>query len=133
MLKRLLLVLLMLLAIGLVACGGDEGEPAAEGEEAGTEEEEAATGDADCAQEDVICIGLVTDVGEIDDKSFNQSSWEGVLLAEEEYGAVVDFIETQDAKDYAANIGLFAGENYDIIVIGAMNAPGGSNNNNTPL
>ncbi|MBE0690176.1 MAG: BMP family ABC transporter substrate-binding protein, partial [Anaerolineae bacterium] len=31
----------------------------------------------DCASEDVLCVGLVTDVGEIDDKSFNQSAWEG--------------------------------------------------------
>ncbi|MDY6866661.1 MAG: BMP family ABC transporter substrate-binding protein [Chloroflexota bacterium] len=70
----------------------------------------------DCASEDVVCIGLVTDVGEIDDKSFNQSSWEGVKLAEEEYDAIVDYVETQDAKDYMANIELFAEDDYDIIV-----------------
>jgi basic membrane protein A len=55
-------------------------------------------------------------VGEIDDKSFNQSAWEGVEQAEAELGATVDFIETKDAKDYAANIGLFAEQGYDVIV-----------------
>jgi len=70
----------------------------------------------DCASEDVLCVGLVTDVGEIDDKSFNQSAWEGVQMAGEELGAQVEYIETQDAKDYLTNIALFADNGYDIIV-----------------
>jgi basic membrane protein A len=61
-------------------------------------------------------VGVVTDVGEIDDKSFNQSAWEGVLRAEAELGAQVDYIETVDAKDYGANIALFADAGYDVIV-----------------
>jgi basic membrane protein A len=65
---------------------------------------------------DPIKIGLVTDVGEIDDKSFNQSAWEGVQLAGEEFGAEVDYIETKDAKDYMANIELFTKNDFDIVV-----------------
>jgi basic membrane protein A len=96
--KRNLLIfsLVMLVALALGAC-----QPG---------------GEADCADEDVLCVGLVTDVGEIDDKSFNQSAWEAVQQAESDLGATVDYIETQDAADYAANIGLFADQNYDIIV-----------------
>ena len=70
----------------------------------------------DCSSPDIFCVGLVTDVGEIDDKSFNQSAWEGVQRAAAELDAQVDFIETGDAKDYAANIGLFAENQYDVIV-----------------
>jgi basic membrane protein A and related proteins len=70
----------------------------------------------DCAMDEALCVGLVTDVGEIDDKSFNQSAWEGVLQAQEEYGAVVNYVETKDAKDYMANIQLFADKGYDVIV-----------------
>jgi basic membrane protein A len=73
-------------------------------------------GEANCADEETLCVGLMTDVGEVDDKSFNQSAWEGVQRAEEELGATVEFIETQDAADYAANIALFADQGYDIIV-----------------
>ncbi len=77
---------------------------------------EAAT-EADCTAEDVWCVGLVTDVGEIDDKSFNQSAWEGAQKADKELGAAeVNYIETKDAKDYGANIDLFATQGYDIIV-----------------
>jgi basic membrane protein A len=62
------------------------------------------------------CIGLVTDVGQVDDKSFNQSAWEGVQAAGAAAGASVDYIETQAAKDYATNIGLFADSGCDIVV-----------------
>jgi basic membrane protein A len=68
----------------------------------------------DCSSDEVFCVGLVTDVGEVDDKSFNQSAWEGVQGAE---GVdKVEFIETGDAKDYGANIALFAEDGYDVIV-----------------
>lgn len=70
----------------------------------------------DCTSPEVLCVGLVTDVGKVDDKSFNQSSWEGVLRAERELGAIVQYIETTDAKDYTKNISIFADAGYDLIV-----------------
>ena len=48
------------------------------------------SGEADCSSDDVLCVGLVTDVGEVDDKSFNQSAWEGVRAEEKEMGAQMD-------------------------------------------
>ncbi|MDI6769478.1 MAG: BMP family ABC transporter substrate-binding protein [Anaerolineales bacterium] len=70
----------------------------------------------DCTKADVFCVGMVTDVGKIDDKSFNQSTWEGVKLAGTELGAHVLYIETTDSKDYAKNISTFADAGYDVIV-----------------
>lgn len=99
----LFVIFVLLLGLMLVACGGGA-EPAAEG------------GGGDCSSEDVVCIGLVTDVGEVDDKSFNQSAWEGAQEAASKLGAQVEFIETKDAKDYGANIALFADDGYDVIV-----------------
>ncbi|MDQ3809873.1 MAG: BMP family ABC transporter substrate-binding protein, partial [Chloroflexota bacterium] len=61
-------------------------------------------------------VGLVTDVGKVDDKSFNQSAWEGVQCAQRNLGAEVRFIETTDPKDYSKNIEQFAQDNYDVIV-----------------
>lgn len=92
-----LLSLLVLVSLALVGCGGGAAE-------------------SDCASDDVFCVGLVTDVGEVDDKSFNQSAWEGVQQAEKELDAIVNYVETKDTKDYAANIALFADKNYDVIV-----------------
>ena len=71
----------------------------------------------DCADEEVFCVGLVTDVGKIDDKSFNQSAWEGVQKAKEEGVAnQVQYIETVDSKDYDKNISTFGDAGYDVIV-----------------
>lgn len=72
--------------------------------------------EVDCSKAETFCVGLVTDVGKIDDKSFNQSTWEGVQRAEKELGAKVLYIETTDAKDYDKNIATFGDAKYDVIV-----------------
>ncbi len=93
----LLLAVVMIASLILSACGGEATE-------------------ADCAEEDVLCVGLVTDVGEIDDKSFNQSAWDGVQQARDDLGAIVNYVETKDAKDYGANMQLFIDKDYDVLV-----------------
>jgi len=69
-----------------------------------------------CGTEDGFCIGLVTDIGKVDDKSFNQSAWEGAQEAASINGGFAKYVETQDPKDYAANIALFADAGYNVIV-----------------
>lgn len=70
----------------------------------------------DCASKEIFCIGLVTDVGKINDKAFNQSAWEGVQQAQKELGAQAQYIETANSKDYAKNIAAFGDVHYDVIV-----------------
>lgn len=125
--KRIALLLtgLLLLSLLAVACGGGAATPPAQetapteapAEEAAPTEAPAEEAAGDCTDEAVLCIGLVTDVGEVDDKSFNQSAWEGAQQAAEALGAAeVNFIETSAATDYGANIALFADQGYDVIV-----------------
>jgi basic membrane protein A len=61
-------------------------------------------------------VGLVTDVGGVNDKSFNQSAWTGVQKAMAELGVDAKFIESKQPTDYEKNIDQFATENYDAIV-----------------
>jgi basic membrane protein A and related proteins len=63
-------------------------------------------------------VGLVTDVGKIDDRSFNQSVWEGVQQAQRDVPGVTEtkYIETTDPKDYDKNIAQFGDAGYDVIV-----------------
>jgi basic membrane protein A len=73
--------------------------------------------EADCTRTEVLCVGLVTGLSGVNDKSFNQIAWEGVLKAHTEKVADwVQYIETIDAKDYVKNITTFADAGYDIIV-----------------
>jgi len=64
-------------------------------------------------------IGFVTDVGRIDDQSFNESGYNGVKLGAERLGLSEEcygFIETTDSADYIPNIEAFINEGFDIIV-----------------
>lgn len=70
----------------------------------------------DCTQEEVFCVGLVTDIGKVSDKSFNQSVWEGIQQAANELGATINYIETVDRRDHAKNIAVFGDAGYDVIV-----------------
>lgn len=70
----------------------------------------------DCAHPEIFCVGLVTDVGKVDDKSFNESTWRGVQRAQKELSAVAQYIETTDPKDYGKNIATFAEEHYDTVI-----------------
>jgi hypothetical protein len=61
-------------------------------------------------------VGLVTDTGGVNDKSFNQSAWTGVQKAAAEFGFDAKFIESKQQTDYEKNIDQFATEGYDVIV-----------------
>lgn len=60
--------------------------------------------------------GMVTDVGGIDDKSFNATSWQGMELAKQELGVEIAYLESQQQADYASNITQFIDQGYDMIV-----------------
>src|SRR5665811_327840 len=61
-------------------------------------------------------VGLVTDTGGVNDKSFNQSAWAGVQKAATEFGFDAKFIESKQPTDYEKNIDQFATENYNVII-----------------
>lgn len=63
-----------------------------------------------------IKVGVVTDVGQLEDKSFNQSSNEGAKAAATESGGSHSVIVTQAISDYGANIQSFVDNNFDVIV-----------------
>ena len=67
-----------------------------------------------------VKIGLVTDVGRVNDRSFNQSAWEGVVQAATALGLQegdgYKYIETQDSKDYVDNIQQFVDADFNVIV-----------------
>jgi len=58
----------------------------------------------------------VTDTGGIDDNSFNQTAWKGVLDAKESLAVTGRFLESQAETDYEANINALLGGQCDIIV-----------------
>ena len=62
-------------------------------------------------------IGLVTDVGTLDDRNFNQFSWEGALRGAAIVGAPEpQSIITTESSEYESNIQSFVDQDYDIVV-----------------
>ena len=58
----------------------------------------------------------MTDTGGIDDNSFNQTAWKGVLDAKADFGIEGRFLESQAETDYDANINSLIDGDCDIII-----------------
>jgi len=65
---------------------------------------------------DIKKVGLVTDVGTLEDKSFNEASWVGTQAGAKNEGGTASNIVTKATTDYAANIKTFVDQGYGIIV-----------------
>ena len=92
--KILALVLALCMVFALCACGQSAAPAAAK-----------------------VKIGMVTDVGGVNDKSFNQTSWEGLqALAKEDSRFEVNYLESKTDADYQTNINTFIDEEYDLII-----------------
>ena len=114
--KRRITALMMAAAMcmSLVACGSSNTNT--------TENNNTAeSGSAAAKDTSDLKIGLVTDVGGVNDGSFNQTAWEGMERAAEELGVTVNYLESGTDADYAPNLETFADEEYDLIIsIGYM-------------
>jgi basic membrane lipoprotein Med (substrate-binding protein (PBP1-ABC) superfamily) len=68
------------------------------------------------AQESVDSVCLVTDIGKINDGTFNEFTYAGMKRAVEDFGLDSTYIETQALTDYARNINVCVSEDYDLII-----------------
>lgn len=82
----------------LVSCGGEK------------------KSDTEAASEKVLKVGLVTDVGGVEDQSFNQSAWEGLQRAAKDFGVEVQYLSSSTDADYAPNLETFVDEEFDLII-----------------
>jgi basic membrane protein A len=92
--KSFVFVIALLLVSTLAACAGGNGE--AEG----------------------FKVGMVTDAGTIDDKSFNQGTWEGIVRAGDELGVQTKYLKPNGTTeaDYLKEIGNLYDAGYKFIV-----------------
>jgi basic membrane protein A len=123
--SKKLLAVGIVAVLGLAACGSDddssESTDAPASTDGATESTETGGGDTgegafltledECATYDGLQapegfrVNLVTDIGKVDDGTFNQFAYEGMTAAADCFGiADTSFIETVSEADYAANI-----------------------------
>ncbi|HSJ95315.1 MAG TPA: BMP family ABC transporter substrate-binding protein [Gaiellaceae bacterium] len=98
----------LVLALGAAACGGDDddgngaGDTSAETDEGGEEQQ--------------FRIGLVTDIGGLNDRGFNQLAYQGLQQAESELGVEIRVLESKSDADYIPNLQTLADEGFNLII-----------------
>ncbi|MFB5267936.1 BMP family protein [Paenibacillus enshidis] len=100
------LVLLLAISVILAGCGNKN-------QGAATENGGQAADGGEAAKSD-IKIGMVTDVGGVNDKSFNQSAWEALEALQTETGAEVKYLQSKSDQDYDPNLNQFIKGGYNL-------------------
>ncbi|MBQ2854449.1 MAG: BMP family ABC transporter substrate-binding protein [Oscillospiraceae bacterium] len=100
--KILALLLALVMALSLVACGGSDA-PAADAPAAASEYK----------------VAMVTDYGDITDQSFNQTTWEACIKFGEDNGIETKYYKptTNDTAGRVASVELAIAEGYNVIVM----------------
>jgi basic membrane protein A len=111
--KALRLAALAPVAAALLAgCGGSSG---AASSTARAETGRPATRPATTAAAPTIRVGLVTDIGGLNDRSFNQLAHEGLLRAQRELGVETRVLTSQAPGEYVPNLTALARQGYDLV------------------
>ncbi|WP_055106282.1 BMP family lipoprotein [Paenibacillus ihumii] len=107
---KTVLPLLLALMLVLTACG--QKAPNQNGAGAGTGNTPAGNGNQQELKK--LKVGMVTDLGSVNDKSFNQSAWEALQQLEQDYGFEVKYLEPKSDADVVPNLNQFVKANYDL-------------------
>lgn len=106
--KWLVLFLAFVVLFAVIGCGDADTPPVVD--DSDDEGDLSETGD--------LRVGMVTDAGTIDDKSFNQGTWEGIQLAADELGLETRYLQpggTTEA-DYITEISNLVDADFNLII-----------------
>jgi basic membrane protein A and related proteins len=95
---------LVLGAVVFAGCGDDDDEPSGSGSAAQQEERPA------------VKVGMVTDIGGLDDRSFNQLANEGLERAKSELGVEIRVLTSDQNSDYVPNLSSLAQQQFDLVI-----------------
>jgi basic membrane protein A len=101
-----LLVILTFCLSGVVAagCGGDD------------DSSSSSSGSKSTPEAKKIKVGLVTDIGGLNDRSFNQLANEGLERAKKELGVDGRVLTSAKNSDYVPNLSSLAQQKYDLVI-----------------
>jgi basic membrane protein A len=99
------------LVLGVVAagCGGDDSSS-----DNGTGSSSSSSSSS--SDQKPVKVGLVTDIGGLNDRSFNQLANEGVERAKSELGADIKVLTSKSDADYVPNLSSLAQQKYDLVI-----------------
>jgi basic membrane protein A len=89
------------LAVALAGCGGGD---------------ESAEPEAPAPKQETIKVGLVTDIGQLNDRGFNALAYKGLQEAQRKLGIEGRVLESKSASDYVPNISSLAKQGFDLVI-----------------
>jgi basic membrane protein A len=98
------IAVLATLVLSLAACGGADDQSGPEQTNAPQQGGEA------------LRVGLVTDVGQLNDRGFNQLAFQGLQRAEDELGVEGRVLESASDAEYVPNHSSLAEQGYDVVI-----------------
>ncbi|AZK45731.1 BMP family ABC transporter substrate-binding protein [Paenibacillus lentus] len=104
---KTVLPLLLVFMLVLTACGQ-------KGTNQNAGNANTPAGDGNQQEIKKLKVGMVTDLGSVNDKSFNQSAWEALQQLKKDYGFEVKYLEPKTDADVVPNLNQFVKANYDL-------------------
>jgi basic membrane protein A and related proteins len=106
-LRAIVLALVAALMLGIAACGDDDDDDGGNGGGGGGDQ---------AAQEESIKAGVVTDIGGLNDRSFNASANAGIKRAAKDLGIEERVLISKSQGDYVPNLTTLAQQQFDLII-----------------
>jgi basic membrane protein A len=100
--------MLSLGAVVAAGCGSDDSSSGSGSSNA------TSTPSADAGKK--IKVGLVTDIGGLNDRSFNQLANDGIKRAQSELGVDIRVLTSKSNADYVPNLSSLAQQKYDLVI-----------------
>src|SRR4051794_11246728 len=74
------------------------------------------TAATDTTASTALKVGLITDLGQLNDDGFNELAYNGLKRAEKELGVQGRVVESKSAADYVPNMTTLARRGYNLII-----------------
>jgi basic membrane protein A and related proteins len=103
--RRLLPLALLFSLLALSGCGSDADETGS-----------STTRPAETQAAEPLRVGLITDLGQLDDNGFNELAFKGLKRAEKELGVKGRVVESASSADYIPNMTRLARDGYDLVI-----------------
>jgi basic membrane protein A and related proteins len=103
----LLAAFVLVLGVVAVGCGGDDDSSSSGG---------TGTSSSSTPEKKAVKVGLVTDIGGLNDRSFNQLANAGLERAKSELGVDGRVLTSKSDADYVPNLSTLAQQKYDLVI-----------------
>jgi basic membrane protein A len=105
MYRKAFVLLVVAAALGAAGCGGSTKSSGG-----------GSTSESTTTEGKQIKVGLVTDIGGLNDRSFNHLNYVGLQRAQSELGVQGRVLESKQNSDYVPNLSALAQQKYDLVV-----------------